>query len=154
MCYNPILTASLHSGIPDGTADTVIVISSVVGSTVLVLLGLTVVLVIMVVLGRRALKRRAEHTQSRGISSSLEKNGTIREKEDGKAKAYGVVVYDKSSAIGTEALYQELVGAQEYASVYAQLRGATYQELNPQSREEEHTYQSAYRGKEGQERRK
>lgn len=123
-----------------------------VGAIVLIVLSLTAVIIIVVVLGRRALKRRAEHTERRGIS--LEKNSPIKETEDGKEKTYDVVVCDRSSAKEAEALYQELVGPQQYASVYAQLRGGTYQELDPHSREEEHQYQSAYRGKEGHGRRK
>ena len=41
-------------------------------------------------------------------------------------------------------MYQGLdVGTLDYASVYTQLRGETYQELDPRGREEEHQYQRA-----------
>ena len=50
-------------------------------------------------------------------------------------------VNDESS---TEPSYQELVArTQDYLSVYNQLSGETYQELDSQGREHEHHYQSA-----------
>ena len=60
------------------------------------------------------------------------------------------VADDESSSDRRVALYQGLaVGTQDCVSVYTQLRGGTYQELNPRGREGEHHYQTVDRGREG-----
>ena len=52
------------------------------------------------------------------------------------------IVYDDVCIDGRAVLYQGLdVGTQDYVSMYTQLRGGTYQELDPRGREEEHHYQ-------------
>ena len=75
-------------------------------------------------------------------------NGTIqigRTAEEDYSNDYSYeYVNDESSTGGRVALYQELVaGTQDYLSVYNQLNGKTYQELDLQSREPEHYYQKA-----------
>ena len=53
-------------------------------------------------------------------------------------------VNDESSPHRRVAVYQELVArTQDYLSVYNQLSGETYQELDSQGREHEHHYQRA-----------
>ena len=123
-------------------------ISGVVGAVVLTLVSLTAVVFIVVVMGRKVQKWKAELAQ-RSVESP-ERSGTIElgqaaGQKGTKEKAYEYACV-KSSATGRQALYQELdVRTQDYVSVYDQLRGEreeTYQELDSRSSEEEHHYQS------------
>ena len=80
-------------------------------------------------------------------------NGTIQigqtaEEEHSNDYTYEYV-NDESSTEGRVAMYQELVArTQDYLSVYNQLSGETYQELDSQGREHEHHYQRANQGRE------
>ena len=79
-----------------------------------------------------------------------------RTAEEGCTKDYTYkYVNDESSTDVRGLLYQGLdVGMQDYVSVYNQLRGETYEELDPQGREWEHHYQRANHSREGRGRRK
>ena len=98
-------------------------------------------------------QRRGEPPQRQGEPPQRrwepqEMNGTIqigRTAEEDYSNDYSYeYVNDESSTDGRVALYQELVaGTQDYLSVYNQLNGKTYQELDLQGREHEHHYQKA-----------
>ena len=82
----------------------------------------------------RKRKVQKERGKSQERSNSIEVGGAIVNTFD--------VVYDDICIDGRAVLYQGLdVGTQDYVSVYTQLRGGTYQELDPRRREEEHHYQ-------------
>ena len=112
----------------------------------LALLGLTAGIVTGVVLRRRALKKEKSseiNAQTQGRSGIIELGGATVEEEGTEVHIYDVVG-DDISIDGTVELYQELVvGTQEYVSMYTQLRGGTYQELDLKGREEHH-YQTVY----------
>ena len=59
------------------------------------------------------------------------------------------VVNAYTSIDGRATLYQELdVGTLDYVSMYTQLRGRTYEELDLKGREEEHHYQRPHTNRE------
>ena len=122
------------------------VVAGVVVAFLLLTLLIAGIIVGVVVLRRRAYKRGmhpqsiVKHQQKRGDT----KYGRATEGEKGAEVHTYDVVNDDTSIDGRAVLYQGLdVGTQDYVSVYNQLRGATYQELDPRSREEEHHYQRA-----------
>ena len=112
----------------------------------LALLGLTAGIITGVVLRRTALKKEKSseiNAQTQGRSGIIELGGSTVEEEGTEVHIYDVVG-DDISIDGTVELYQELdVGTQEYVSMYTQLRGGTYQELDLKGREEHH-YQTVY----------
>ena len=72
-----------------------------------------------------------------------------QEIDDTKDYTYEYVI-EAHSTVERGALYQGLnVETQDYVSVYEQLRGKTYQELDCQGKEEEHQYQKANAGRLG-----
>ena len=119
---------------------------------VLVLLGLTAGVATGVVLRRRALKKEEFpeiNAQTQERSGIIELGGATV-KEGGTEVHIYDVVGDDTSIDGRAELYQGLdVGTQDYVSMYTQLRGGTYQELNLKGREEEHHYQTVCVDSEG-----
>ena len=84
-------------------------------------------------------------------------SGTIQKSQTAEEHTNYTYEYvnDESSTGGRVASYQGLVArTQDYSSVYNQLSGETYQELDSQGREHEHHYQNANQGRERHERRK
>ena len=72
----------------------------------------------------------------------------LNDNEEAKEDHVYAFVLDESSISTRETQYQELdVKTQDYVSVYTQLTGGTYQELDLHSREEEHHYQTAEGGR-------
>ena len=136
----------------DTTGNTlaIVVTAGVTGTFILLtLLTFTSWVITVVVLRRRAweTKRNLPH----GNGEPIDRNGTI---EKGRATEEEGTLYhiydtmdDESSIDGREAVYEELdVGTQDYMSVYTQLGGRTYQELDPRGREKEHQYQGVTGG--------
>ena len=128
-----------------GTADiSGIIVGMVVVSVLLTLLGLTAGVIIGVVLGRRIQEGKGKLYQRQG--ESQERSGTTNEvggatETDDAEHHISEDVDDATFTNGRVVLYQGLdVGTQDYVSVYTQLRGGTYQELDPRGREEEHHY--------------
>ena len=79
--------------------------------------------------------------QSKEVSSITEVGGTTEEEEGSKDHTYDVVD-EECSIVGRAVVYQGLdVGSQVCDSVYTQLGGGTYQELDLQGKEVEHHYQ-------------
>ena len=106
----------------------------------LTLLRLTAGITTRLVPRRRALKKEKfpqVNAQTQERSGIIELGGgTVKEGD------YDVVGGD-TSIDGRAELYQGLdVGTQDYVSMYTQLRGGTYQELDLKGREEEHHYQT------------
>ena len=129
----------------------------------LTLLSLTAGIAVGVVRRRRGQGRKrklAENiTESQEMSNVIEVSMTtpqlsqpqhhLEEEEGTKDHTYDVVD-EESTTVGREAVYQSLdVSTQDYVSVYNQLGGGTYQELDTQGKEEEHHYQAMDVGKEG-----
>ena len=118
----------------------------------LTLLGLTVGITTGVMLRRRAVKKEKfpdtnAQTQERRDQerSGIIELGGATAKEEGKEVHIYDVVGDDTSIDGRAVLYQGLdVGTQDYVSMYTELRGGTYQELDLKGREEEHHYQTVY----------
>ena len=93
------------------------------------------------------LRRKGESRDKERMSSTIEVGRATEEEEGTKDHTYDVVD-EESSTEKKAALYQELdVGTQDYVSVYTQLGGGTYQELDPRGKKEEHHYQTADGGK-------
>ena len=127
------------------------ILYSVVGvSVLLAIMCLASGITFGVALWRRVRKRKGEPPQRQKEppqrqGEPLEMIGTIQigktvDEEHSNDHTYEYV-NDESS---TEPLYQGLVArTQDYLSVYNQLNGETYQELDSQGREHEHHYQSA-----------
>ena len=137
---------SLTSSYSDATSHAVEITGIIAGVVVvlvlLTLLGLTAGVTTGVVLVRRAHKK--------GMSQQSSGNAGIdraaAEEEGAEDHTYDAVD-DDTSINGREVLYQGLdVGTQDYVSMYTQLRGGTYQELDTWGREEHH-YQQANQGK-------
>ena len=110
----------------------------------LTLFSLTVGVAIGVMLGRRAWERKGDSpdrkVESKGVSSTTE------EEEGTKDHTYDVVD-EECSIVGRVVVYQGLdVGSQVCDSVYTQLGGGTYQELDLQGKEVEHHYQRVDNG--------
>ena len=143
---------SLYTAIPSGgKVDYVGVTAGVMVFILLTLLGLTAGITTGVVLRRRALKKDFPQinaqTQER---SGIIELGEATVKEEGTEVHIYDVVGDDTSIDGRAELYQGLdVGTQDYVSMYTQLRGGTYQELDLKGREEEHHYQTVYADSEG-----
>ena len=129
----------------------------------LTLLSLTAGVAVGVVLKRRGQgeKRKLPEnkTEFQEMSNIIEVSETapqlshpqhhLEEEEGTKDHTYDVVD-EESTTVGREAVYQSLdVSTQDYVSVYNQLGGGTYQELDTQGKEEEHHYQAMDVGKEG-----
>ena len=119
----------------------------------LTLLSLTVGVAIGVVLGRRAWEKNRDSSErkigSKEVSSTTEVGGTTEEEEGTKDHTYDVVD-EECSIVGRAVVYQGLdVGSQVCDSVYTQLGGGTYQELDLQGKGEEHHYQRVDNGMEG-----
>ena len=136
--YHIVLTSFSTATLSGGKVDLAVITAGVVVLVLLTLLGLTAGVTTGVVLGRRRTKRKRKAQKERGKSqersNSIKVGGTIVNTFD--------TDYDDICIDGRAVLYQGLdVGTQDYASVYTQLRGGTYQELDPRSREEEHHYQ-------------
>ena len=129
-----------------GNVDYVSVTAGVTVLVLLTLLGLSAGIVTGVVLRRRALKKEKSseiNAQTQGRSGIIELGGATAEEEGTEVHIYDVVG-DDISIDGTVELYHELdVGTQEYVSMYTQLRGGAYQELDLKGREEHH-YQTVY----------
>ena len=110
--------------------------------------GVVVVLVLLTLLGLTAgvsigvvLVRRAQKKQISPLSSDNAGIDRAEAEEEGAEDHIYDVVGD-ISINGREVLYQGLVvGTQDYVSLYTQLRGGIYKELETWSREEEHHYQ-------------
>ena len=145
----PCLSTATLSG---GKVDYVGVTAGVTVLVLLTLLGLTVGVATGVVLTRRALKKR-KHPEGNG--ETQERSGIVElrgatVKEEGTEVHIYDVVGDDTSIDGRAELYQGLdVGTQDYVSMYTQLRGGTYQELDLKGREEEHHYQTVNVDSEG-----
>ena len=141
--YNVPLSCTLHcppflllpcSGDKVDTAG--LTAGVVVVLVLLTLLGLTAGVSLGVVLVRRA--------QKKGMSQQSSGNAgigrAVAEEKGAEDHIYNVM--GDISINGREVLYQGLdVGTQDYVSLYAQLRGGIYKELETWSREEEHHYQ-------------
>ena len=88
------------------------------------------------------------------MSRTSEVGGATEEEEGTKDQTYDVVD-EECSIVGRAVVYQGLdVGSQVCDSVYTQLEGGTYQELDLQRKEEEHHYQRVDNGMELDGRRK
>ena len=113
---------------------------------------LTAGVAIAVVLVKRIRQQRKEAPAQRDGTSQEKSTGIPQvvgsgEEEEGTKDHSYDFVYNKSTTEGRVALYQELdVGTQDYMSVYTQLGGRTYQELDPRGREKEHQYQGVTGG--------
>ena len=129
-----------------GNVDYASVTAGVMVLLLLGLLGLTAGIVTGVVLRRRALEKEKSseiNAQTQGRTGIIELGGATVEEEGTEVHIYDVVS-DDISIDGTVELYQELdVGTQDYVSMYTQLRGGAYQELDLKGREEHH-YQTVY----------
>ena len=145
----PCLSTATLSG---GKVDCVGVTAGVTVLVLLTLLGLTAGVAAGVVLTRRALKKR-KHPEGNGETqerSGIIELGGATVKEEGTELHIYDVVGDDTSIDGRAELYQGLdVGTQDYVSMYTQLRGGTYQELDRKGREEEHHYQTVNVDSEG-----
>ena len=145
---------SLSSSYSDATSHAVEITGTIAGVVVvlvlLTLLGLTAGVSIGVVLARRAQKKGMSPQRKGGFQRSSGNAGIGRaaaEEEGAEDHTYDAVD-DDTSINGREVLYQGLVlGTQDCVSVYTQLRGGTYQELDTWGREEEHHYQQTNQGK-------
>ena len=109
---------------------------------------LLTLLIAGIIVGVVVLKRRVEkEISSQGnMRHQHRKDDTAfsraTEGEKGAEVHTSDVDYDDICIDGRAVLYQGLdVGTQDYVSVYTQLRGGTYQELDSRGREEEHHYQ-------------
>ena len=123
------------SGSNSATVNIVGIVAGAAAAFFLLLTLLTAGIVLLVVL------RRAKQTNK--------DTAVATKRRDGTADHTYEYVNDESSTEGRGALYQGLdVMTQDYVSVYEQLRGGTYQELDCQSREEEHHYHKASNGRE------
>ena len=146
-CYS--LYTAILSG---GKVDYVGVTAGVMVLILLTLLGLTAGITTGVVLRRRALKKEdfpQVNAQTQERSGIIELGGATVKEEGTEVHSYDVVG-DDTSIDGRAELYQGLdVGTQDYVSMYTQLRGGTYQELDLKGREEEHHYQTVYADSEG-----
>ena len=116
----------------------------------LTLLSLTVGVAIGVLLRRRAWEKNEDSpdrkVESKEVSRTTEVGGTTEEEEGAKDHTYDVVD-EECSIVGRVVVYQGLdVGSQVCDSVYTQLGGGTYQELDLQGKEEEHHYQRVDNG--------
>ena len=136
-----------------GTEDIAgIIVGVTVASLLLTILGLTAGIIIGVMLGRRTQtrnemvhKRQRESQERSGTTNEME---GATEEEGAKFHTYDVVG-DDTSIRGRAGLYQGLdVGTQDHVSMYTQLRGGTYQELDLKGREEEHHYQRTHTNRE------
>ena len=119
----------------------------------LTLLSLTAGVAIGVVLGRRAWAKKGDSPErkvdSKEVGNTTEVGGTTEEEDGTKDHTYDVVD-EECSIVGRAVVYQGLdVGSQVCDSVYTQLGGGTYQELDLQGKEEEHHYQRVDNGTEG-----
>ena len=144
---------SLTSSYSDATSHAVEITVTIAGVVVvlvlLTLLGLTAGVSIGVVLVRRAQKKQMSSQRKGEFQRSSGNAGIGRaaaEEEGTEDHIYDVVA--DTSINGREVLYQgSVVGTQDCVSMYTQLRGGTYQELETWSREEEHHYQRTNQGK-------
>ena len=145
---------ALASESDDRLTSTSAVVTGVVAGVVVacvIILTLGVSMIITGVVIRIRAQRREKKTTEKTIDQMTgtavqvpEGAGEITEEEnDTKEYTYSYVDIEKS-AEGKETEYQELdVKTQDYVSVYTQLSGGTYQELDFHGREEEHHYQVA-----------
>ena len=122
------------------------VLAGVVVAFLLLTLLIAGIIVGVVMLRKRAYKRgmppqktpTVKHQQKR---DNTKYGGAIEGERGTEVHTYDVV-NTATSTDGRAVLYQGLdVGTQDYVSAYTQLRGGTYQELDPRSRVEEHHYQ-------------
>ena len=128
--------------------------AGVVMAFLIILVVFIVGVVCRVAIGRKEQGRNRGAAQRMGISQESSRAiGTTQEVEATEEEEENTndrpndSVHDESSNERREALYQGLdVGTQDYVSMYTQLRGGTYQELDPRGREEEHHYQRVKQG--------
>ena len=119
----------------------------------LTLFSLTAGVAIGVVLGRRAWEKKGDSPDRKldfkEMNRTTEMGGTTEEEEGTKDHAYDVGD-EECSIVGRAVVYQGLdEGTQVCDSVYTQLGGGTYQELDLQDKEEEQHYQRVDNGMEG-----
>ena len=138
------------SGSNSATVNIAGIVAGAAAAFLLILTLLTAGIVVLVVL-RRA-KQTAQGRQgstTKNAKYQLNKDTAAATKEwDGTADHTYDYVNDEGCTEGRGALYQGLdVRTQDYVSVYEQLRGGTYQELDCRSREEEHHYHRANNGR-------
>ena len=116
-----------------------------VASVLLTLLGLTAGISIGVALRRKVQQRKREMPQSQRAPQERLDSTNATEEDNTKNYTY-YNVGDDTSIDGRAGLYQGLdVGTLDYVSMYTQLKGGTYQELDLKGREEEHHYQRTHR---------
>ena len=144
-CYS-LYTSLSHTYIlyTTGGALPAVLAGAVVAFLLLTLLiaGITVGAVL---LGRKVHKKRMlsqrNAPQQKGSITKSSKAG--KEEEATEIHTFDVVG-DDASIDGRVAMYQELdMRNPDHVSMYTQLRGGTYQELDLKGREEEHHYQRA-----------
>ena len=99
----------------------------------------------------KAAEKNTEHQKKNVMPvQTPEVAGELTEEQDGTKDYTYEYVIEGNSTIGRGLLYQGLnVETQDYVSVYEQLRGETYQELDCQGREAEHHYQKTNAGRLG-----
>ena len=146
----PIATIS---GSNSATVNIAGIVAGVAAVFLLILTLLTAGVVLLVVLRRakQTTQGRRGNTAEKNAKYQLNKDTAATTKEqDGTAVHTYDYVNDEGSIEGRGALYQGLdVKTQDYVSAYSQLQlgvGA-YQELDYQSREEEHHYHRANNGR-------
>ena len=136
------------SMLTDDAVNLPAVVAGVVVAFLLLTLLIAGIIVGVVVLRRRAYKRgmpseRNVRQQQKTADTAFSR---ATEGEKGTDVHTYDVVYDGTCTDGRVVLYQGLdVSTQDYVYMYTQLRGGTYQELDPRGREEEHHYQRAYK---------
>ncbi len=140
--HNMLYTSSTSH--TDDALNLPAVLAGAVVAFLLLTLLIAGIIVGVVLLGRKAhtketlSQRSVKHKQN----SSITKFGRVTEEQKGKEVHIYDVVSDDAPTEGRAVLYQGMdVGTLDYVSMYTQLRGGTYQELDLKGREEEHHYQ-------------
>ena len=146
---NATLTSESDDSLISTSADlTGVAVGAVVACVIILTLGVSTIITGVAI--RIRAQRREEKTTEKtidqktgtGVQVPEGAGETTEEENDIKEYIYSYVDVE-NSAEGKETQYQELdVKAQDYVSVYTQLSGGTYQELDLHSREEHH-YQVA-----------
>ena len=125
-----------HRYTTGGALNLPAVLAGAVVAFLLLTLLIAGIIVGAVLLGRA--KRKVGLSQS---NMTPPKSGRTEIHRAAEVHIYDVVGDDNTSIDGRAGLYQWLdVGTQDYVSMYTQLKGGTYQELDLKSREEEHHY--------------
>ena len=142
-----MLIHSIYVRTTGGALNLPAVLAGAVVAFLLLTLLIAGIIVGVVLLGRA--KRKVRLSQS---NMTPPKSGRTEIHRAAEVHIYDVVGDNTTSIDGRAGLYQGLdVGTQDYVSMYTQLRGGTYQELDLKGREEEHHYQRAHTNRERKE---